>query len=318
MYSIIIPCYNSSESIEEVVTSTILEMKKMNKTPIEFILVNDCSPDQGKTVQKLREISKQYKFVKVINLAKNVGQHNAMMAGLRNASGDVLISMDDDMQTRPSELPKMFEAFEMGYDVVYGCYPEKKHSWFRNMGSKFNQMTVNYLLKKPKAIRSSSFWIMRKFVKDSIIEYRGAHTYLLGLILRTTNNIKSVEVKHFEREYGRSGYTLKSLIALWSNIIGFTSKPLEIAMHLGYVISGGAFITALIIFIKKIMDPKLTVGWASMIVSIFFSLGVILIFMGIIGEYIGRMYLQMNSEPKYIKKEKINFDRENGEVDKNG
>lgn len=318
MYSIIVPCYKSSESIEEVVTTTMLEMEKMRKIPFEFILVNDCSPDEGKTIEKLKEISKKYSFVRVINLAKNVGQHNAMMAGLRNASGDVLISMDDDMQTRASELSKMFEVFEQGYDVVYGCYPEKKHSWFRNLGSKFNQMTVNYLLKKPKSIRSSSFWIMRKYVKDSIIEYTGAHTYLLGLILRTTNNIKSVEIRHFEREYGQSGYTLKSLIALWSNIIGFTSKPLELAMHLGYLISGAAFITALVIFIKKIIDPQLTVGWASMIVSIFFSLGIILIFMGIIGEYIGRMYLQVNNEPQYVIKEKINFEIEFEEGDNNG
>lgn len=316
MYSIVIPCYKSAETIKEVVISTTSEMKKMNRLPYEFVLVNDCSPDEGKTIQILRELAETYTEVKVINLAKNVGQHNAMMAGMRNAKGDVIISMDDDMQTRPTELPKMFEAFEQGYDVVYGCYPEKKHSAFRNLGSKFNQVTVNYLLKKPKEIRSSSFWIMRKFVKDSIIEYKGSHTYLLGLILRTTNNIKSVEVRHFEREIGESGYTLKALIGLWSNIIGFTSKPLEMAMHLGYLIAGGAFVATLVIFLRKILNPNLTLGWASTIVSIFLSLGIILIFMGIIGEYIGRMYLHINSEPQYIIKEKINFETE--EEKKNG
>ena len=148
MYSIVIPCYKSFETIEEVVTSTADVMKKLDKNEIEFVLVNDCSPDGGETIAKLRELADKYNFVKVINLAKNVGQHNAMMAGLRHASGDVIISMDDDMQTRPSELPKMFEAFEEGYDVVYGCYPEKKHSAFRNFGSWFNRMTVTWLLKK--------------------------------------------------------------------------------------------------------------------------------------------------------------------------
>lgn len=307
MYSIVIPCYKSSETIETVVMSSISEMKKMNRDNLEFVLVNDCSPDEGKTRRKLFEIAEKYDFVKVVDLAKNVGQHNAMMAGLRHAEGDVIISMDDDMQTRPSELVKMFEVFEEGYDVVYGCYPEKKHSLFRNFGSWFNRVTVTVLLNKPKEIRSSSFWIMRKFVKDSIIEYTGAHTYLLGLILRTTNNIKSVEIQHFEREYGTSGYTLKSLLALWSNIIGFTAKPLEIAMHLGFLIAGFSFIAGIIIFVRKIIDPMVTIGWSSTIVAIFFSLGIILSFMGIIGEYIGRMYLQVNNEPQYVIRETVNI-----------
>lgn len=310
MYSIVIPCYKSSETIEEVVTSTLNVMKKLNKENVEFVLVNDCSPDNGKTIDKLRQLAKEYSFVKVINLAKNVGQHNAMMAGLRHATGDVIISMDDDMQTRPSELPKMFAEFENGYDVVYGCYPEKKHSTFRNFGSWFNRVTVTWLLKKPKKIRSSSFWIMHKFVKDSITTYTGSHTYLLGLILRTTHNIKSVEVNHFEREHGTSGYTLKSLLGLWSNIIGFTSKPLELAMHMGYFVSFCSIIAAVIVFIRKLVNPALTVGWPSTIIAIFFSLGILLAFMGLIGEYIGRMYIQINNEPQYVIKEMINIEEE--------
>lgn len=310
MYSIVIPCYKSSETIEEVVTSTLSVMKKLNKENVEFVLVNDCSPDNGKTINKLRQLAKEYSFVKVINLAKNVGQHNAMMAGLRHATGDIIISMDDDMQTRPSELPKMFAEFENGYDVVYGCYPEKKHSAFRNFGSWFNRVTVTWLLKKPKEIRSSSFWIMHKFVKDSIITYTGSHTYLLGLILRTTHNIKSVEVNHFEREHGTSGYTLKSLLGLWSNIIGFTSKPLELAMHMGYFVSFCSIVAAVIVFIRKLVNPAMTVGWPSTIIAIFFSLGILLAFMGLIGEYIGRMYIQINNEPQYVIKEMINIEEE--------
>lgn len=307
MYSIVIPCYKSSQTIAIVITSTIEEMEKLGKKRLEFILVNDCSPDDGKTIKALKALAYKYTFVKVIDLAKNVGQHNAVMAGLRNASGDVIISMDDDMQTRPSELGKMFASFENGYDVVYGCYPEKKESLFRLFGSWVNRVCVTYCLKKPKKIRSSSFWIMRKFVKDSIIEYRGAYTYLLGLILRTTHNIKSVEVCHFERECGTSGYTFKSLLKLWSNIIGFSSRPLHLAMDLGYFLAAGSFIGMIIVIIQKILNPALTVGWASVITAIFFSLGVILIFMGLIGEYVGRMYLHINSEPQYVIREKINF-----------
>ena len=310
MYSVVIPCYKSEQTIETVVQSTLEEMGRMGRKEIEIVLVNDCSPDEGKTIAKLKELSKKYSCVKVIDLAKNVGQHNAMMAGLRNASGDVIISMDDDMQTRPSELSKMFQTFDKGYDVVYGCYPEKKESPFRLFGSWVNKVCVTYCLQKPKEIKSSSFWIMRKFVKDSIIEYRGAHTYLLGLILRTTHNIKSVEVQHFEREIGTSGYTLKSLIGLWSNIIGFSTKPLHLAMQCGYLLAGGSFLAAIVVIIKKILNPAITVGWASTIVAIFFSLGIILLFMGLIGEYAGRMYLHVNNEPQYVIREKINFNEE--------
>ena len=226
MYSIVIPCYKSSHTLKKLVTLTTEEMQKMNREDLEFVLVNDCSPDGGKTLEVLRQLAEENENVRVINLAKNVGQHNAMMAGLRYAKGDTIISMDDDMQTHPSQLPKMFAEYDKGYDVVYGYYPEKKHSLFRNFGSWVNRASVTILLGKPKEITSSSFWIMRKYVRDNIIEYTGAHTYLLGLILRATQNIKSVPVQHFEREYGQSGYTFKQLVKLWSNIIGFSYKPL--------------------------------------------------------------------------------------------
>ena len=310
MYSIIIPCYKSSETIQRVVECTLEEMKNLGKTELEFVLVNDCSPDNRKTWRKLNEIADKYPFVKIIDLAKNVGQHNAVMAGLRHAAGDVIISMDDDMQTNPKELVKMFAAFDEGYDVVYGYYMEKKQTTFRKFGAWFNQMTVHCFLKKPKDIISSSFWIMRKYVRDEIIHYTGAYTYLLGLILRTTNNIKSVEVKHYEREVGSSGYTLKALIKLWSNITGFTSKPLHIIMNLGYFVAGISFISALVVFIRKICNPSIFIGWSSIIISIWFSLGILLISLGLIGEYLGRLYLKVNEQPQYVIREKRNVEGE--------
>ena len=218
MYSIIIPCYKSAQTIGTVVSTTAAEMDKMGRHEYEFVLVNDCSPDDGATIKKLRELAREYKNVKVVDLAKNAGQHNAVMAGLRNSSGDVFLSMDDDMQTRPSELHKMFEAFDSGYDVVYGIYKEKKESLFRLFGSWVNKMCAVVFLDRPKNLKTSSFWIIRKYVRDSIISYEGAYTYLMGLILRSTSNIAQVEVKHYEREVGQSGYTLKTLLKLWSNI----------------------------------------------------------------------------------------------------
>ena len=316
MYSIVIPCYKSAETIEKVVTTTAEEMNKMGRTDFEFVLVNDGSPDQDATIRKLKEMTEKYSYVKVIDLAKNSGQHNAMMAGLRAASGDVFISMDDDMQTRPSELPKMFEAFDAGYDVVYGAYPKKKESLFRLFGSWVNKMCAVVFLGRPKDLRTSSFWIIRKYVRDSIVSYEGAYSYLLGLILRATSNIAQVEVEHFERGTGSSGYTFKSLLKLWSNIIGFTVKPMHIALKGGSVISAASIIVAIIVIIRKLIHPTIDPGWSSVMVAIFFSLGVELMFFGLIGEYIGRTYMHINKEPQYVIRETFNFENNSSEEKK--
>ena len=313
MYSIIIPCYKSSQTIGMVVESTIEEMNKMGRTEFEFVLVNDCSPDQGATITRLKELAQKHSCVRVIDLARNVGQHNAVMAGLREASGDVFISMDDDMQTRPSELPKMFEAFDAGYDVVYGAYPEKKENWFRRFGSWVNKMCAVIFIERPKELRTSSFWIIRKYVRDNIIEYDGAHAYMLGLILRSTSYITQVEVNHFEREVGQSGYTFKRLISLWSNMIGFSVKPLRIAMKCGAAIATVSFLFAIFIVIRKICNPAINAGWSSLITAIFLSLGILLFFLGMIGEYVGRSYMKLNREPQYVIKERINIPNEEGE-----
>lgn len=310
MYSIVIPCYKSSKTIETVVNETAEEMEQMGRLDYEFVLVNDCSPDEGATIRKLKEIACKQRHVKVLDLAKNSGQHNAMMAGLRAASGEVFISMDDDMQTRPSELHKMFEAFDQGYDVVYGAYPEKRESLFRRFGSWVNKACAVIFLGRPKDLRTSSFWIIRKYVRDSIISYDGAHSYLLGLILRSTSNITQVEVEHFEREVGVSGYTFRALLKLWSNIIGFTVKPLRLAMQSGMFIAATSMIFAVAIVIKKMVHPSIDPGWSSIMVAIFFSLGVELFFIGMIGEYIGRTYMHINKEPQYIIKARYNFDED--------
>lgn len=310
MYSIVIPCYKSAATIGKMVEKTAEEMNKMNRTEFEIVLVNDCSPDEGATISTLIELAKKYRFVKVIDLAKNSGQHNAMIAGLREATGDVFISMDDDMQTNPSELHKMFEAFDQGYDVVYGTYPKKKESFFRLFGSWIDKVCAVHLLGRPKDLNSTSFWIARKYVRDSIISYQGPYSYLLGQIIRSTSNIAQVEVEHFERESGKSGYNIKRLLGLFSNLLGFTVKPLRMATISGAVIAMISFIAAIVQVIRRFVNPNLIDGWASIMIVIFFSMGVQLLFLGLIGEYVGRTYIHINSEPQYVVKAKYNFDSE--------
>ena len=299
-YSIIIPCYKSALSIRQVVEETGKELNKLGRTPFEFVLVDDYSPDGGDTLRELRALADENDFVRVVELAQNAGQHNAVMAGLNVADGDVLIAMDDDGQTHWSQLSVLFNEFDKGFDIVYGYYPEKKHSGFRNFGSWINYVSFRVLIGKPKDLKTSSFWIIRKYVRDYVVQYKSQYTHLQGLFLRTTRNISSVPVKHFDRTHGKSGYTIKKLIGLWSNVMGFSIVPLRIARNTGLFFSVLSLLGALAIVLKKILAPTSAVGWYSMMVCICFFSGLIMLFLGLIGEYLGRMYLGMSNNPQFV------------------
>ncbi len=300
LHSVIIPCYKSDQTIRRVVELTMEEFGRMDRGDVEFVLVDDCSPDEGKTVRALRGLVNDYKNVRVIELAKNAGQHNAVMAGLNFARGDIIIAMDDDMQTHPSQLPKILGKLDEGYDIVYGYYPEKKHSKFRNFGSYINYMTVRILLKKPKDLKTSSFWAVRRFVRDYAVTYQNAFTHMQGVFLRITTNIASVPVEHFEREVGKSNYTLKKLIQLWSNIMGFSIVPLHFATILGYIFSAVGLIGAICVIIRKVVRPMTAMGWPSTMAAICFFSGVILMFLGLTGEYVGRIFLSESNNPQFV------------------
>ncbi|MCI9167295.1 MAG: glycosyltransferase [Dorea sp.] len=300
LYSIIIPCYNSAKTIRKVVELTMQKLEQEKRTPYEFVLVDDYSPDSGATVRELEALADDYACVKIVELAKNSGQHNAVMAGLNYAEGDTLIAMDDDMQTHPSQLPVLFAEFDKGFDIVYGYYPQKKHSLFRNFGSYVNYLSVRILIGKPKDMKTSSFWIIRRFIRDYVIQYKSQYTHLQGLFLRTTRNISCVPVKHFEREVGSSNYTLKKLIGLWSNIMGYSIVPLRLATYCGYSFSLLGILGAAFIVARKLLVPSMAIGWPSMMVAICFFSGINLLFMGLIGEYLGRMFLGMSRYPQFV------------------
>jgi hypothetical protein len=288
------------------------EMEKMNRREFEFVLVNDYS-SSTKTMPVLKKLAEEYPCVTVLNLAKNAGQHNAIMAGLNYAKGDILIGMDDDMQTHPSQLPYLFEELEKGYDIVYGYYPEKKHSAFRNFGSWVNYISVRILIGKPKELKTSSYWVARKFVRDSVIEYQAPYAYIQGLFLRTTRNISCIPIQHFQREEGESNYTFKRLLKLWSNIIGFSITPLRLTEYCGFGLSLLSIIAAVVVLIRKILNPAMALGWPSLMIVICFFSGIQLMFLGLIGEYIGRMFLGLNRQPQYVIREVIRQESEEQE-----
>ena len=286
MYSFVIPCYNSSESIRHVVELTMEEMEKMNRREFEFVLVNDYS-SSTKTMPVLKKLAEEYPCVTVLNLAKNAGQHNAIMAGLNYAKGDILIGMDDDMQTHPSQLP--------------------------NFGSWVNYISVRILIGKPKELKTSSYWVARKFVRDSVIEYQAPYAYIQGLFLRTTRNISCIPIQHFQREEGESNYTFKRLLKLWSNIIGFSTTPLRLTEYCGFGLSLLSIIAAVVVLIRKILNPAMALGWPSLMIVICFFSGIQLMFLGLIGEYIGRMFLGLNRQPQYVIREVIRQESEEQE-----
>ena len=319
-YSVVIPCYKSSHTIRQVVEEAAKELARLGRTPYEFILVDDFSPDDGATVTELQALAEQYNFVTAVALAHNVGQHNALICGLNYAEGDVIIFMDDDMQTHPSQLDTMISSLDDSCDVVYGYYADKKHSGFRNFGSWFTHMSVRILIGKPKDMKTSSFVVMRKYVRDSIIKYPAHYTQMQGLILRTVSasRIKSVPIQHFDRAYGESGYTLKKLLSLWSNISGFSIVPLQVSKRMGVFISICGLLGLIWLLFRKIVSKTKILGWTSTMMTIIIFSGIILITLGVVGEYVGRMFLTMGNYPQYVVREVYGENRAAGKEDSSG
>ena len=305
LISIVIPCYNSQATIRKVTEMVMEEFKKMDGYECEFVLVNDCSPKDD-TYGEIEKLGRDYPNVKGINLLRNFGQHNALMAALHYTSGDYILGMDDDMQTHPSQISKLIHKMEEGFDLVYGCYPKKKNSMLKNLSSKINEVSSRILLGRPKDIVSSNFWMITKQVRDEVIKYDSFNPYIDGIFYRTTHKIGNVEVEHFKREVGTSNYTLKKLMKLWLAYWNYSVIPLRISSVLGCVSAAGGFLAALYIIIYKLIDPTVTVGWASTICIIVVLAGLILMVLGIIGEYLGKMILILNRTPQYIVRETIN------------
>lgn len=306
--SFVVPCYNSAGTIGGVVDSIGHTMGETGDE-YEVILVNDCSPDN--TFEVLREICAQNSHVKAIGLAKNFGQHAALMAGFHHVTGDVVVCLDDDGQTPPAEAPKLLAKIGEGYDVVYASYGEKKHSLFRNFGSAVNDRMARYLLNKPKDLYISSYFAARRFVIDKIIEYDNPFPYVIGLVLRTTKSITNVPVDHKDRAEGQSGYTFTKLFSLWLNgFTAFSVKPLRVSALVGVLVAIAGFAFGIYTVINKIINPSVPMGWSSTMVALLIIGGMILLVLGLIGEYIGRMYISINKSPQFVIKEIVGHDEE--------
>lgn len=297
--SFVIPCYRSEKTLPSVIEEINATVKRMEKYSHEIILVNDSSPDH--TWETICALCEKYDFIRGIDFAKNFGQHAGLMAGLRYSQGDYVVCLDDDGQTPADEVDKLIAKLEEGYDAVYAKYEQKQHSAFRNLGSKVNELMTRVMLEKPADLYISSYFAVQRFVVDDMIRYENSYPYVIGLVLRTTRKITNVVVNHREREEGRSGYTLKKLLALWFNgFTAFSVKPLRIATAIGTISAGIGFLYGIYTIVKKLFNPQVPLGFSSTMAAIVFFGGMIMVMLGLIGEYIGRIYISMNNSPQYV------------------
>jgi undecaprenyl-phosphate 4-deoxy-4-formamido-L-arabinose transferase len=301
--SLVIPCYGSEQTIAAVISEIDTVMALHPEYNYEIICVNDSSPDNVLSV--LYKITESNKRLVVADLGTNFGKENAVLAGYSLSTGDYVCCLDDDGQCPMDRFWDLFAPLEKGYDISFAAYPKKKQSGFKRFGSFINKKMAEMLIGMPKDISISNFSIAKRFIIDEFAKCRNPHPYVLGIALRSTNRITNVAMEERERIAGKGGFTFKKSLALWLN--GFTAysiKPLRVASIMGFFAAVVGFVIAFIIVIRKLFFvPEMAVGYASMISLILIVGGLIMMMLGILGEYVGRIYININSLPQYVIRE---------------
>ena len=306
--SVVIPVFRGAGTIGPLVERLEADDLLLKEREIEIVLVNDGSPDDSGAV--CRELANARPHVRFVDLSRNFGEHNAVMAGLNHCSGDAAVILDDDFQNPPSEVRKLVDKLAEGFDVVWSRYEVKQHGWFRNLGSRFNDFVATMMLGKPRGLYLSSFKAISRFVIDEVVRYRGPFPYLDGLVLRITRNYTTVLVQHDPRHSGKSGYTLRKLISLWLNMFtGFSVLPLRLASLAGITVALIGVLLGIWFLIERLNHPEIQSGWASIIVTVLIVSGIQLLVLGVIGEYLGRLFLQDNGRQQFVVRGRVNCGR---------
>ena len=306
--SFVIPCYYSEKTVADVIKRIIKTVMADGNYDYEIICVNDGSTDG--TYAILRKLSEKNCRIRVIDLARNFGQHAALMAAFNYVTGDLVICLDDDGQNPPEEMFSIIDKLEEGYDLVSAKYEkEKKRSLLRRIGSKVSFAMSHYLINMPKDIELNSYYGMKRFVVNEIIKYKNSYPFVHGLALRVTRNIANVPMRHDARTVGTSNYTFKSLLKLWLNgFTAFSEKPLRLAAVTGIICSMLGIVSAIVIIIQRLTGHIQSMGYASMMAALLLFSGIIMMFLGLLGEYIGRMYICINNAPQYAIRETQNIE----------
>lgn len=302
--SVVIPVYKSEKCIPELTKQISDALKDFNW---ELILVNDCSPDNSWT--EIKKVAAENNNITGINLRKNGGQDLAILAGLNHAKGKWIVIMDDDLQHSPYDIPKLYAQAQKGFDVVYADFKQKKQKLWKNLGSWLNGKVSEITLGKPKGIYLSPFKIISSSVVKEMCKLNNLFPYIDGLIFQVTKNITQINIEHHKREYGKSNFTLvKSMQVFFRMMFGFSTFPLNFATYIGFFSSTMGFVLAIYFLVKFLLGLEPLTGWTSLIMVILILGGLILLALGIIGKYIGQMYLTINNSPKYIVKETVGYE----------
>jgi undecaprenyl-phosphate 4-deoxy-4-formamido-L-arabinose transferase len=303
--SVVVPVYNSEATLASLVER--LQQARAGRYAREFGLVDDGSADGSAEV--CRGLARRDRSVRFVELSRNFGEHNAVMAGLRHASGECAVIIDDDFQNPPEEVAALVDKLGEGYDVVFSRYETKHHSAFRNLGSWLNNAAATLLLRKDWDLYLSSFKAINRFVIDEITRYEGPYPYVDGLILRVTRRLGTQTVRHQPRAQGRSNYTTVRLLRLWLNMFtNFSILPLRVASVAGLVFALTGLVLAVVFALERLANPDLPTGWASIVVTLLVVSGVQLFALGMIGEYLGRLFLKDNGSPMFVARATWNCD----------
>lgn len=304
--SIVVPVYRSAEGLEQL-ASRVRDAFARFECSYELILVNDGSPDNSWA--EIRRLAVADQTVLGINLRRNAGQDNAIMAGLNAASGQIVIIMDDDLQHDPNDCDELIKKVEGGFDVCYAKFRRNKQAWWKNAGSWLNDKLANVVVGKPHHIYLSPFKAVNGDVAREITNYNGPYPYVDGLLFGVSTNVTQIEVEHHERLVGKGNYNLFSSMSVWMKVATlFSVVPLRIASLLGFVFSVIGLVLGVYFTLEKLVLRTDPVGWASLMVAVLVLGGVQLACLGILGEYIGRAFLHLNQRPQYVVKETIRQD----------
>jgi len=305
--TVVVPVYNSQETIAILVKELINELE--GKYKYNLVLVNDGSQDRSYDICK--KMALENKHIKFLSFYRNFGQINAILAGFHEADGDIVVVMDDDLQNPPGEIHKLIAAITDGYDFAYGKPKDKiQQNLWRRFASHLSVKMAEIAFKKPKDLYPSSYYALRRNIVREVIKYNGPFPYISGLVFRITRNGLNVPVEHLKREFGTSGYNFRKLVLLWlSGITNFSIMPLRLSSLFGSIIAVTGFSYLLIVLIQKILYSQYySIGWPSVIALILFFSGIQLLSLGILGEYIGRIFLLLNKTPQFAVKERYNCD----------
>ena len=303
--SFVIPCYGSEKTVANVIHEIENKVAEKEEYDYEIIAVNDSSPDN--VLEVLKQIAVHNKKLKIIDLAKNKGKHSAVLAGYSIITGDIIIGLDDDGQCPVDKLWELLEPLHNGYDVSVAKYDKKKQSKFKNFGSKCNAIMTRLLIGKPKDLVFSNYTARKRFVCEKMREYTNPYPYLDGLVLAITNKIANVPMEQRERQAGKSGYNFaKSVKLLLNGFTAFSIWPLRASSVIGMITAVIGFIFGIFLVVRKLLNPSILAGYSSLAALILFIGGIIMMLLGMIGEYVGRIYISINKSPQYVVRESIN------------